>query len=135
MYGTKYSLYGKHDKVKGHSEFLDIAPAHFYGAVMGRKQDNLTPLKEIISHLFQEGNLPFNPDDARIWELWDDAVGEAIARHARPLWIKQGVLRVDVSNSIWLQELEYLGDDVKSRVNRKLGRCAVERIEFRLGTG
>ncbi|MBW1786354.1 MAG: DUF721 domain-containing protein [Deltaproteobacteria bacterium] len=102
---------------------------------MGRKQDNLTPLKDVISCLFQEGNLPFNPDDARIWEVWEDAVGEAIAGHARPAWIKQGNLRVEVVEPIWLQELAYMEEDIRAKVNLKMGRCAVEKIEFKLGSG
>ena len=101
---------------------------------MRRKQDDLIPIKDVISHLFKEGNLPFNPDDARIWEIWKDAVGGAIAAHAHPAWIKQGLLRVDVMEPIWLQELAYMEEDIRAKVNLKMGRRAVEKIEFRLGT-
>lgn len=100
---------------------------------MQDKKEPLTPLKDILSGLFNSPNLPFNPDDARIWKVWDDAVGPAIARNARPSWIKKGRLRVVVSDPIWLQELEFVGDTIKEKVNKELGRKAVKRIEFRLG--
>ena len=102
---------------------------------MDRKQDSLTPLKDVISCLFRDGGLPFNPDDARIWAVWADAVGEGIAANARPAWIRQGTLRVEVSGPIWLQELAYMEADIRHQLNDKMGRCAVEKIEFRLGAG
>ena len=63
---------------------------------MKEKDDSLTHLKDIISSLFSNSQLAFNPDDAMIWEVWDEAVGPAIAKHAKPSWIKKGRLRVNV---------------------------------------
>ena len=100
---------------------------------MGEKKDSFTSLKDIISSLLNDSDLPFDPADARIWEVWDDAVGPGIAEHAKPSWIKKGSLRVDVSDPIWLQELEFVGNQIMEKLNEKLGRKAVKKIEFRLG--
>jgi predicted nucleic acid-binding Zn ribbon protein len=101
---------------------------------MTKKKDTLVPLKDIIASLFSDSKLPFNPDDARIWEEWEGAVGTAIAKNAQPLWIKNGKLRVKVSDPIWLQELGFVEGTIKEKLNKRLGRRAVERIEFRLST-
>ena len=101
---------------------------------MDKKQDSLTSLKDIISDLLGGSGLPFNPADGRIWEVWDKVVGPAIARNAQPSWIKKGRLRIDVSDPIWLQELEFAGERIREKINSELGREAVKRIEFRLGT-
>jgi predicted nucleic acid-binding Zn ribbon protein len=77
--------------------------------------------------------LPFNPDDARIWEVWEEVVGPTIANQARPSWIKDGRLRVKVSDPIWLQELKFVEGEIRGKLNKELGRNAVERIEFRVG--
>lgn len=100
---------------------------------MSRKNGSLTSLKDIITTIFEDSTLPFNPDDARIWKEWDGVVGAAIARNAKPSWIKNGRLRVNVSDPIWLQELEFVGETIKEKLNRNLGRNAVKKIEFRLG--
>jgi len=100
---------------------------------MDQKKDTLIPLKDIIAGLLQKEDLPFNPADARIWVMWEEAVGKAIAGHARPSWIKNGCLRVIVSDSIWLQELEYAKETIIEKLNGKLGRNAVQRIDFRFG--
>jgi predicted nucleic acid-binding Zn ribbon protein len=101
---------------------------------MKKEKDPLVPLKDIISNIFAESKLPFNPNDALIWKIWDEAVGPAIAKNARPQWIKNGRLRVGVSDPIWLQELEFAGETIKEKLNGRLGREAVEKIEFRLGS-
>jgi predicted nucleic acid-binding Zn ribbon protein len=100
---------------------------------MPEKKDTLTPLKDIISGLLKNDDLPFNPADAQIWATWEEAVGKAIAGHARPSWIKNGCLRVIVSDSIWLQELEYVKDTIIEKVNEKLRRNAIQRIDLRFG--
>ncbi len=99
---------------------------------MNKRKGSLVPLKDVLSSLFSDSKLPFNPDDARIWKEWDGAVGAAIAKNAQPEWIKNGKLRVRVSNPIWLQELGFVEETIKEKLNRRLGRRAVDRIEFRL---
>ena len=99
---------------------------------MDEKKDTLTPLKDVIAAILSGSRLPFNPDDALIWKVWDEAVGKAIAANAQPLWIKDGRLRVKVSDPIWLQELGFVEQTIRENLNKKLGRKAVTKIEFRL---
>jgi predicted nucleic acid-binding Zn ribbon protein len=100
----------------------------------GKKKEGLVPLRDVMAAILKDPNLPFNPKDGLIWEVWDDVVGETIAKNARPSWIKDGRLRVDVTNPIWLQELAFVKENIRGRLNERLGREAVKRIEFRLGT-
>ena len=100
---------------------------------MDERKTSLTPLKEILDRMFKEGGLPFDMDNARIWKVWEGVVGPSVARHAKPLWIKQRLLRVGVSDPIWLQELRFQEQDIREKLNQTLGKEAVERIEFRLG--
>ena len=102
---------------------------------MEEKKDQFTSIKDIISSLLKDPSLPFNPADARIWEVWDEAVGPGIAGHARPSWIRKGLLRVEVSDPIWLQELEFISDDIRERLNETLGGKRIKRLEFRLSSG
>ena len=60
-------------------------------------------------------------------------VGPSISNNARPSWIKNGALRVRVSDPIWLQELKFLEEDIRRELNETLGREAVKKIEFRVG--
>jgi predicted nucleic acid-binding Zn ribbon protein len=94
---------------------------------------DLTSLKDIISGLLTDGTLPFNPDDVDIWKVWEEVVGEAISESARPSRIKGRRLKVTVSDPIWLQELTFLESDIREKLNGRLGRTAVEKIDFKVG--
>jgi predicted nucleic acid-binding Zn ribbon protein len=100
---------------------------------MNKGKGTLTSLKDIIGNLMGDGTLPFHPEDAAIWKIWDEVAGHAISKNARPYWIKDGKLRVIVKDPIWLQELEFVKSDIKNKLNDKLGREAVKDISFRLG--
>ena len=100
---------------------------------MKKEGDSLIPLKDVISNILSDPTLPFNPDDANIWKVWDEVVGPAISKNARPLWVKNGKLKVTVSDPIWLQELQFVEKDIREKLNGKLGRKAVDSIEFRVG--
>ena len=98
------------------------------------KKSSMTPLKDILHGLLSGANLKFNPADAEIWEIWDDVVGRPIAEHAQPSSIINKKLKVHVTEPIWLQELEFVADTIKERLNSRLGRNAVDKIIFRLGS-
>lgn len=100
---------------------------------MEKDRDSMAPLKDVIAGLFSDGTLPFDPEDASIWKVWEEVVGSAISKNAQPSRIRNRELRVTVSNAIWLQELKFLEEDIRERLNRILGRKAVDRIEFRVG--
>jgi len=101
---------------------------------MEETKTGLTSLKEIIAALMKDPLREVNPEDARIWRVWEDAVGPVVARNAHPLWIKKGLLRVKVTEPIWLQELGLSEQAIRERLNERLGRPAVQRIEFRLSS-
>ena len=98
------------------------------------KKESMTALKDILQGLLANSNLKFNPSDAEIWEVWDEVVGPAIAEHAQPSGITKKTLRVRVEEPIWLQELEFVAETIKDKLNKKLGRNAVEKVIFRLGS-
>jgi predicted nucleic acid-binding Zn ribbon protein len=100
--------------------------------VVKERKPSLTPIGEIMAALLSDPKLPFRPEDHRIWKVWDDAVGPIIARNAQPLWIRKGRLRVKVSDPIWLQELGLVEKTLREKLNERLGRQAVEKIDFRL---
>ena len=62
--------------------------------------------------------------------LWDSVVGERIAEVARAKAIRRGVLRVEVSDSTWRQELAYLKEDIRAKLNEAVGENVVLDIKF-----
>ena len=100
---------------------------------MIEKKRSLTPLKDIVKEILEKGTIPFDPEDAGVWKVWEEVVGPVVSKHAQPSWLSEGCLRVMVSDPIWLQELRFSADEIKAGLNEKLGREAVVKIDFRVG--
>lgn len=64
--------------------------------------------------------------------LWDEIVGERIAKRAKPLYTRDGTLVVEVENSTWMNELQFLRREIIEKLNKKLGRWAIGDIHFLL---
>ncbi len=69
----------------------------------------------------------------KIFAVWEDSVGQTVALHTRPENIQRGYLTVFVSDSAWMQELQFLKSEIKKKLNRKLGRGTVRDIRFQIG--
>lgn len=66
-----------------------------------------------------------------IFGTWDEAVGEVIALHARPLRIDRGVLTVEVDEPGWATQLRFLEGEIRARLEA-VGGTVVDRIEVRV---
>lgn len=97
------------------------------------KLKDAVPIGRIISKLMQTGRRVEDSGMARVWQMWDQAVGEYIANNARPAAIKGKVLLVHVNSSPWLHQLQFLKTEIISKVNAALGEDLVEEIKFKIG--
>ena len=70
----------------------------------------------------------------RLWTFWEREVGEAIAARAQPASYRAGVLAVRVSSAAWMQELQFMKEEIRERLNARLGADLVRDIYFVSGS-
>jgi hypothetical protein len=92
-----------------------------------------THIREVVDAIFSAPNYPIDFEDIKLWMLWEGAVGKQVADHAQPSSIKGGTLVVKVSDSVWLQELEFRAYEIKERINHALRKEAIKKIRFKVG--
>jgi len=68
-----------------------------------------------------------------IWTFWDDAVGDGIARRAQPTRFRNGILFVTVATHSWMQELQFMKEEIRDRLNTRLAASLVRDIFFVVG--
>jgi hypothetical protein len=66
----------------------------------------------------------------RLWTFWADEVGAAIAARAQPTAFRGGLLTVAVNGHAWMQELQFLKETLRERLNARLGQAAITDIYF-----
>jgi predicted nucleic acid-binding Zn ribbon protein len=70
---------------------------------------------------------------ARVQEVWEGAVGPAIAACARPTAEHGGVLTVLCEAAVWAQELDLMADALIPRLNAALGADSIRQLRCRTG--
>jgi hypothetical protein len=70
-----------------------------------------------------------------VWNVWAEVVGPLLASRTEPLRIEDGKLFVRVANSTWMQELQFLKDEIRNRLNHRLGAQIVREIFLVMGAG
>jgi len=62
---------------------------------------------------------------------WDEAVGEQVAQHVKPVKLDAGVLVVEVDDPAWATQVKFLSTIIIERL-RSVADVAVDRIEVRV---
>ncbi len=70
---------------------------------------------------------------ADVQAAWPAAVGAAIAREARPVGERDGVVEVACRSAVWAQELDLMALDLLARINTAVGREGVRGLRCVVG--
>lgn len=104
-------------------------------AMAEKRQRLKSPLQlsTLLESVFAGKPLQKRLREARVWEVWTEAVGEQIASRAKPLSFRDGILTVAVSGSAWLQQLSLMKPEIIENVNDAAGEVIVRDMFFKQG--
>lgn len=91
------------------------------------------PLGGLLQSSLNGTSLGDRLKDLAVWRHWEQVVGPAIARRARPLRLSGGVLTVVVASAPWMQQLSFMKAELTQRLNTCLGEERVREIVLRSG--
>ncbi len=69
----------------------------------------------------------------RVWDLWDASVDGMIAENARPAAFKGDLLLIHVESATWIQDLQFIKEDLIRTLNQALGKPLIRDIKFKVG--
>ena len=89
---------------------------------------------DVLQSLFEDGKSPLSEQFIRwkLWARWSDYVGASLAQECEPVGYQRGTLYIWVPNSSALHNLNFLKDQIKIEINKKLKHHFVENIRFTL---
>lgn len=97
------------------------------------KNQNPVPIGQVIHSLMGFYRKAPMGQLSILAELWETAVGSAIAKNTRPAAIKGGLLLIHVSSSVWMQQLQFMKDDMLLSIHRTLGSEWIRELKFKIG--
>lgn len=89
---------------------------------------------DVLQNLFENGKSPLSGQFLRwkLWAHWSQYVGESLALQTEPVGYHNGLLVIWVKSSSWMQELQFVKNEIVDSINAKLQINYVRNIRFTL---
>lgn len=97
-----------------------------------RGRGKITGIGSLLKSMVADQNWDAALNRHRLFEFWAEAVGNEVAAHARPKVIRKRVLHVEVTNSVWMQQLHLQKGCLLDAINRRIGADGLTDIRFTL---
>ena len=79
------------------------------------RKSHLSPVASVLQSLLQNSKSPLSEQFIRwrLWQKWDEVVGEEIAKHSMPVSYLDGTLYVWVKSAPRMQEMTFLVREIR----------------------
>ena len=98
-----------------------------------RKKSPPEPIGKVIDDMLKAWGMSRSSKELRVFQVWDRAIAEPVRGNARPVFVSRGQLVVAVRDNVWMQELGFIKDELKKKLNRELGPGVIQEIRFKIG--
>ncbi len=102
---------------------------------MGRQTKNAhwNSVAGVLRTVFPDSAEPEKLRVYRAWEAWPEVVGPANAKRAQPTRFRNGKLFVTVFHPALMQELQFVKERIRRRLNQHIGAEVITHIYFGRG--
>lgn len=97
-----------------------------YSLMTMRKNDQ--KLGDILSTLVRDPKFKPKLYQKKIEQTWQDMMGVWINRETRSIRVKDGTLTIKISSSALREELHFMRDKIKERINGMLGEEFIKEV-------
>jgi hypothetical protein len=96
-------------------------------------QKKLLRLGDFLEKTLKKKKIAIDIMDQDIRNAWRKAVGPQISTQSDPFKFKNGMLYVKVSTPTWMQELQFMKQEITNRLNAEMGSKTLKNIHFSIG--
>jgi len=98
-----------------------------------KEKRSFVHIGSVLRDMLKNSRLETDTSLIRVWDIWQEAVGDVIAANTRPAAFKGNLLIVNATSSSWLQQLRFLKPEILQKVNHVLDNVSVKDIKFKVG--
>ena len=96
------------------------------------EKSRTTTIQELLGTVINNLNAP-GKGLMDIYRTWQQAVGPRIAQNTFPVSFRKGSLIVNVTTSVWMQELLFLKEKILKKLNDQESDDRFKDIHFKIG--
>ena len=86
-------------------------------------------LKTLLSDLIESKGWSDKIDEGRLPDIWDEVVGEHIAKATKVRKFENGVLFVSTDSSTWRSEIKLMAPMLIEKLNEKIGKNLIKELK------
>jgi hypothetical protein len=87
---------------------------------------------EILPRVLELLGLDDRFEEVKLMRGWAEVVGPVIAKKSRPRMLKDGILFIEVENSVWMQELWFHQKQIVDRIKKEYPKVEVKGIRLEI---
>lgn len=91
-----------------------------------QNSDIVSILMEFCNRL----NITESLKEKSVYVDWEKVVGAEISAVSKVKSVKDGVMQVRIKDAVWRQELNYLENDIISKINKYYNKQIITKIKF-----
>ena len=98
-----------------------------------KQQSQLQSIGEVLFSALKNKGMNSKIEENALLKLWPKAVGPQIASKTQPDCLRGGTLFVKTISSVWVQQLHFMKEEIRDKLNELAGRNAIKEIRFLVG--
>jgi len=98
-----------------------------------RQQTQLQSIGEVLFSVLKKRGMTSKIEENALIKLWPKAVGPQIASKTKPDCLRNGTLFVKTISSVWVQQLHFIKEEIREKLNQLSGKSTIKEIRFLVG--
>jgi predicted nucleic acid-binding Zn ribbon protein len=98
-----------------------------------KQQAQLQSIGDVLFSIFKKRGMTSKIKEHTIRKLWPKAVGPQIASQTQPDSLRNGTLFVKTVSSVWVQQLHFIKEEIRGKLNELAGESLIKEIRFIVG--
>jgi len=87
---------------------------------------------EILPRVLELMGLDNRFEEVKLMQGWAEVVGPVVAKKSRPRMLKNGILFIEVENSVWMQELWFHQKQIIERIRKQYPKVEIKGIRLEI---
>jgi hypothetical protein len=96
-------------------------------------QVRLQSIGEILFKALKRRGMTAKLEENALLKFWPKAVGPQIASQTQTDCLRNGTLFVKTTSSVWVQQLHFMKEEIRLKLNELSGKEAIKEIHFSVG--
>lgn len=98
-----------------------------------KHQAQLQSIGEVLFSILKKRGMTSKIEENALRKLWPKAVGPQISSKTKPDSLRNGTLFVKTVSSVWVQQLHFIKEEIRGKLNELYGKPVIKEIRFVVG--